>query len=606
MEDISSLIEKLRSGTMSERIDAAHALGEGGQEARAAVPYLIEALEQNKKEWWEQGSRITPYITSIKDAFAAASELQVFAELDQSLTQALEKITGGQREATKAPPLRKDEIMTRNPERMAPKGKIRVIVESYLTASSEGEPRCGLVGDYDSLDEAWRSVREKSQYTDAVPEMPEVSLHYIVYNDEGKVFPWPGAAAVEDTLEIVDRSARDAVEAPELEPANLPPVIKLVNCILVDAFRKRASAIHFELHEKRFVVRYRIDGVLHDALELPTSIRASITARLKIMAWLDITERRLPQNGHVSVKFSGKEIDLELSSAPTRFGEKIVVRVLDKSGVLLDLAELGFEKEDLQRFEHAIRKPHGMIILTGPTGSGKATTLYAALATIASPGINIMTVENVVKYQLPRVNQVLVNQTAGFTFAACLRLVRRQDADVVLVSELCDAETARFTIEAANGALLFSTLHTNDAPSAVTRFLDMGIPPFLVASSLVMVVGQRLCRRLCVSCRARIDLPKPALLDAGFTPEEVESVPVYAAPGCANCANTGYVGRTAIFEIMSVTAELQEAILKQEPTRELKECAVKQGMRTLRRAGLRKVSRGITSLDEVLKVTPGD
>ncbi|MBI2296794.1 MAG: type II/IV secretion system protein [Betaproteobacteria bacterium] len=497
-------------------------------------------------------------------------------------------------------------MMTRDPEKRAPKGKIRVVAELDVATSEHEQSQRWLVGDYDSLDDAWRVVLEKSRHADAVPEMAGVMLNHIVYDDEGNVIPWPGTSTAEDTLEIVDQHACELAESNELGNVTLPRVSRLVNRILADAVRKRASTIHFEPQENRFVIRHRIDGVLRDALELPISISASIAARLKIMASMDIAERRLPQNGYLTFKFCRREVALRISSMSTSFGEKLVVWLLDRPSAALELGQLGLEEKEQQCFEQAIRQSQGMIVVTGPTGSGKATTLYAALARIASREINVVTVEPVVKYQLATINQILVSEATGPTFSEGLHLAQRQDADVILVSELRDAETARLALETANSALLFSTLHVNDAPSAVAQFLNMGIPAFLVASSLSMVIGQRLCRRLCMDCRRPVDLSPPVLLDAGFTPTEAESVRIFGARGCATCGNAGYLGRTAIYEILSINADLQDAVNRKRSAKELKEIAVRQGMRTLRRAGLRKVALGITTLDEILRVTPGD
>jgi type IV pilus assembly protein PilB len=410
-----------------------------------------------------------------------------------------------------------------------------------------------------------------------------------------------------DALELVDRGAQK-VDITELgEEAGEAPVIRFVNLILADAIRKRASDIHLEPYEKVFRVRYRIDGVLHDVMAPPKQMEAAILSRVKIMANMDIAERRLPQDGRISVKFSSKEVDLRVSSLPTIFGEKIVLRILDKSGVVLDLQKLGFEEDDLERFRRVIQTPYGMILVTGPTGSGKSTTLYAAVSTINSAEINIMTAEDPVEYNLPGVNQVHVRDDIGMTFQLALRSFLRQDPDVILVGEMRDTETASIAIRAAlTGHLVFSTLHTNDAPSTVTRLLDMGIVPFLVSSSLLMVVAQRLCRRICVECREQIELPLSVLLDVGFKPEEAEGIKVYKGLGCTNCANTGYRGRMAIHEILYINPELQEAIVKLRPANELKEIATKHGMRTLRQSGLRKVALGMTTLDEIIRVTFAD
>jgi type IV pilus assembly protein PilB len=325
------------------------------------------------------------------------------------------------------------------------------------------------------------------------------------------------------------------------------------------------------------------------------------------MSNLDIAERRLPQDGRLSVKFQNREIDLRVSSLPTTFGEKIVMRVLDKGAVVLDLTRLGFEEDDLVRFKKTITTPYGMILCTGPTGSGKSTTLYAAIATINNPDINIITAEDPVEFSIAGVNQVLVREDIGYTFSAALRAFLRQDPDVILVGEMRDLETAQIAIRAAlTGHLVFSTLHTNDAPSTVTRLQDMGIPPFLISSSLLLVIAQRLVRRTCLECREPVQVPVSALIDIGFRPEDAEGVRVYAGKGCATCGNTGYKGRTSIHEIMWMIPELQEAIVRQRPANELKDIAVKAGMRTLRQTGLRKVANGLTTIDEVLRVTFAD
>ncbi|MGH2667634.1 MAG: type IV-A pilus assembly ATPase PilB [bacterium] len=409
--------------------------------------------------------------------------------------------------------------------------------------------------------------------------------------------------AAVDALEVVDRAPK--VDLSELgEQAGAAPVIRIVNLILADAIRKRASDIHLEPHDGVFQVRYRIDGVLHDVMAAPKPMEAAILSRVKIMANLDIAERRLPQDGRISVKFTSKEVDLRVSSLPIMFGEKIVLRILDKTGVVLDLAKLGFEEDDLDRFRSAIRTPYGMILVTGPTGSGKSTTLYAAVSAINAPEINIMTVEDPVEFNLHRVNQLQVRDDIGLSFSAALRSFLRQDPDVILVGEMRDTETAQIAIRASlTGHLVFSTLHTNDAASSITRLLDMGVVPFLVSSCLLMVVAQRLCRRICLECRDEIALPLSVLLDAGFTPEEAESVTIYKGTGCANCANTGYRGRTAIHEILDITPELQQAIVEARPANELKAIGVKHGLRTLRQAGLRKVAKGITTIDEIIRVT---
>ena len=413
-------------------------------------------------------------------------------------------------------------------------------------------------------------------------------------------------SGTEGSLELVDKNQK--VDISELgKEAQEAPTIRFVNLIIGDAIRKRASDIHLEPYEKVFRVRYRIDGVLHDMMNPPKQMEPAILSRVKIMANLDIAERRLPQDGRISVKFQNREIDLRVSSLPTIFGEKIVMRVLDKTSTVLDLTRLGFDEEDLARFKKVITTPYGMILVTGPTGSGKSTTLYAAVSTINHPDINIITAEDPVEYNIPGINQVLVREDIGYGFGAALRAFLRQDPDVILVGEMRDLETAQIAIRAAlTGHLVLSTLHTNDAPSSVTRLLDMGLPPFLISSSLLMVIAQRLVRRICLECREPIDVPVSALIDVGFAAEDAESVRAYSGKGCASCAQTGYRGRIALHEVMWLNPELQEAIVRQRPANELKELAVKSGMRTLRQSGLRKVAMGVTSIDEVLRVTFAD
>ncbi len=407
-------------------------------------------------------------------------------------------------------------------------------------------------------------------------------------------------------LELVDRSQK--VDIAEMgKEAEEAPIIRFVNLIVGDAIRKRASDIHLEPYEKVFRVRYRIDGVLHDVMNPPKQMEAAILSRVKIMANMDIAERRLPQDGRISVKYQNREIDLRVSSLPTIFGEKIVMRILDKTGTVLDLAKLGFEEDALKRFKQVITTPYGMILVTGPTGSGKSTTLYAAVSTINTTDINIITAEDPVEYNIPGINQVQVREDIGYGFGVALRSFLRQDPDVILVGEMRDLETAQIAIRAAlTGHLVFSTLHTNDAPSTVTRLLDMGLPPFLVSSSLLLVVAQRLVRRICLECREPVEVPVSALIDIGFKPEEVEGVRAYVGKGCAACAQTGFRGRVAIHETMWLTPELQDAIVRQRPANELKELAVKAGMRTLRQSGLKKVTVGVTTIDEVLRVTFAD
>jgi len=384
------------------------------------------------------------------------------------------------------------------------------------------------------------------------------------------------------------------------------PVVKLVNLILTDAIKKGASDIHIEPYEKAFRVRYRIDGVLYEVMSPPMKLKAALTSRVKIMAQLDISERRLPQDGRIKIKVSGKEMDYRVSTLPTLFGEKVVLRLLDKSNLQLDMTKLGFERKALSDFEGAITAPYGMVLVTGPTGSGKTTTLYSALNRINSPETNIMTAEDPVEFNLPGINQVQMKAGIGLNFAAALRSFLRQDPDIIMVGEIRDYETAEIAIKAAlTGHLVLSTLHTNDAPSTVSRLLNMGVEPFLVSASTNVILAQRLVRKVCKDCREEVQVPGSALVNLGFTPEEAKTIVCYHGKGCNNCSETGYKGRLALYEVMMVNEEIKKMILDGASTIELREAAHKNGMLTLRESGLQKLREGITSLEEVMRVTTG-
>src|SRR6266581_4284794 len=383
------------------------------------------------------------------------------------------------------------------------------------------------------------------------------------------------------------------------------PVVKLVNMVLVDAIQKGASDIHFESYEKVFRIRFRMDGVLHEMLAPPKRLEPAILSRLKIMSNLDIAERRLPQDGRIKLRYNTREIDFRVSTLPTIFGEKAVLRILDKDALKLDMTQLGFDEWTLDKFNAAIHQPYGMILITGPTGSGKTTTLYSAIHTINSPEHNIMTAEDPVEYNLKGVNQVQINEGVGRTFASALRAFLRQDPDVILVGETRDLETAQTSIRAAlTGQLVFSTLHTNDSPSTIARLIDMGVPPFLVASSLLLVLAQRLGRKICKDCKEPYEMDEESLLTYGHVLTGVGRTQVYKGRGCTTCNFTGMKGRVAIYEIMPVTQELRDMIIKGASTAELRGMAQSQGMKTLRQAGLLKVLfDGVTTVEEVLRVT---
>lgn len=402
-----------------------------------------------------------------------------------------------------------------------------------------------------------------------------------------------------ETEEQVDlRELKEAVEE--------APVVKLVNLILTDAIKKGASDIHIEAYEKKFRVRYRVDGVLYEVMNPPLKLRAALTSRLKIMAELDIAERRLPQDGRIKLKMKDREIDLRVSTLPCLFGEKVVLRILDKGALSFDLTKLGFEQQALEDLMKAIRSPYGMVLVTGPTGSGKSTTLYSALQQINEVGINIMTAEDPVEYNMLGVNQVQMKEEIGLNFAAALRSFLRQDPDVVLVGEIRDYETAEIAVKAAlTGHLVLSTLHTNDAPSTITRLLNMGIEPFLVASSVVIIIAQRLVRRICKECKEEEKVHPSVLLDMGFSDQEVKSVVCYKGKGCPNCNDTGYRGRVALYEVMPIGEEIKELILEGASALEIKKKAIASGMKTLRMSGLTKLKEGLTSVEEILRSTFG-
>ncbi len=425
---------------------------------------------------------------------------------------------------------------------------------------------------------------------------------------------YDSAGMVEDIMKDFDdqnvealREGEDAVNVAELgQAAEDAPVVKLVNLILTDAIKKGASDIHIEPYEKTFRVRYRIDGVLYEVMQPPTRLKAAISSRVKIMAQLDIAERRLPQDGRMKIKMAGREMDFRVSTLPTLFGEKVVLRLLDKGSLELDMTKLGFESHALTDFEGGLLMPYGMVLVTGPTGSGKTTTLYSALNRLNTTETNIMTAEDPVEYNLPGINQVQMKAEIGLNFAAALRSFLRQDPDIIMVGEIRDYETAEIAIKAAlTGHLVLSTLHTNDAPSTISRLLNMGVEPFLVAASTNVIVAQRLARRVCQACKESAPVPAQVLLNVGFGPEEAGTIVPVRGKGCMSCSDTGYKGRVALYEVMLIRENIKEAILQGASVIELRELGRKNGMRTLREAGLQKIREGMTSLEEILRVTTG-
>ncbi|HZG54536.1 MAG TPA: type IV-A pilus assembly ATPase PilB [Pyrinomonadaceae bacterium] len=431
-----------------------------------------------------------------------------------------------------------------------------------------------------------------------------------------------GFAMASDTVSLAqldfDQEASEDVEVidedDEIDVSSLArmsedaPVVRLVNVLLVDALQRGASDIHIEPYEKEMRIRFRIDGVLYDVMHPPLRLRDALISRIKIMSKLDISEKRLPQDGRIKIKLRSegrsRELDFRVSTLPTLFGEKVVMRLLDKEKLMLDMTKLGFEPESLVKFKRNIERPYGMVLVTGPTGSGKTNTLYSALQSLNTTETNIMTAEDPVEFNLMGINQVQMKEQIGLNFAAALRSFLRQDPNIVLVGEIRDFETAEIAIKAAlTGHLVLSTLHTNDAPSTISRLMNMGIEPFLVATSVNLIQAQRLIRRVCVECKEVVPTPAEALVEIGFTAEEARDVKIYKGRGCGKCNNTGYKGRVGLYEVMEITDDIRELILIGASALELRKRAVENGMLTLRSSGLVKIRNGVTTIEEVVRET---
>jgi type IV pilus assembly protein PilB len=421
----------------------------------------------------------------------------------------------------------------------------------------------------------------------------------------GDVVAEIASAAAAEPEPPAGAEARGGPDVFELRDApDQPPIVRLVNTILIDAIERRASDIHWEPYEHVFRLRLRVDGILHEAWTLPRRLEPAVISRLKIMASLDIAERRLPQDGRIRLRHGSREADLRVSILPTTFGEKCVIRILDKQAVRLDLPALGFEGAALETVQHTLRQPYGMVLITGPTGSGKTTTLYAGIHGINAPEINIATAEDPVEYTLKGVNQVQINDGIGRTFAAVLRSFLRQDPDVILVGETRDLETAQIAVRAAlTGHLVLSTVHTNDCPSTITRLVDMGIPAYLVASSLLLIVAQRLARRVCAACTEPLEIGEDVLAAHGYLPTGRGRVTVARGRGCERCNFTGMRGRIALYELMPIGPVIKDLIVRGAPVQELRASAQAQGMTTLREAGIARVLAGAITVDEMLRVT---
>ena len=416
-------------------------------------------------------------------------------------------------------------------------------------------------------------------------------------------------ASMGDEADVELQAEQDELDLAELEKsADEAPIVKLVNIVMTDAVKRGASDIHIEPYEKEYRVRFRIDGVLQHIMSPPMKLKDAITSRIKIMAKMDISEKRLPQDGRIMLKIQmggkKKQLDFRVNCLPTLWGEKVVMRLLDKENLRLDMTKLGFEPESLEKFQRAVLKPYGMVLVTGPTGSGKTNTLYSSVSLLNKPDTNIMTAEDPVEFQLHGVNQVQMKESIGLNFAASLRAFLRQDPNVILVGEIRDFETAEIAIKAAlTGHLVLSTLHTNGAPETITRLMNMGIEPFLVATSVHLICAQRLIRRICKDCSEEVEVPEKTLIAEGFTPEEAKTVKVRKGKGCTTCNNTGYKGRCGLYEVMEVDDEIKELVLVGASALELKRKAIERGMLTLRRSGLTKVAEGVTTLEEVARET---
>jgi type IV pilus assembly protein PilB len=406
-----------------------------------------------------------------------------------------------------------------------------------------------------------------------------------------------------DNVEVVE-SEQNSDESIDMQG----PIIKIVNGILIKAIKLGASDIHFEPYERTFRVRYRIDGVLRRDMALPIQIKNAMTSRLKIMAKLDIAEKRLPQDGRIKLRMGkGREMDFRVSSIPVLYGEKVVLRLLDKSALQLDMTKLGFEESSLADLQAAIHKPVGMILVTGPTGSGKTTTLYSALSELNKESENIITAEDPIEYNFMGINQVQMHEEIGLTFASSLRSFLRQDPDIIMVGEIRDFETAQIAVQAAlTGHLVLSTVHTNDAPGTISRLIDMGIEPFLISSAIILILAQRLIRKVCTECREAVKVHPQLLIDLGVPPDEVKSFPVYKGKGCSLCNNTGYKGRVGLYEVMPMKEEIKELVLSRASTSEIKKEAIRLGMKTLRQSGVAKIKEGVTTIEEVLRSTIED
>src|SRR4030043_939958 len=481
-----------------------------------------------------------------------------------------------------------------------------------VVVSSESSILSAVSSHYAGHDDAL--IAAKKSATSQVVQAKDYTLSDEDFKDEGMTTSFDEGIMidVDEFDRVVDKALDDieVVEEKEDEAVKevAQPIVKLVNGVLINAIKARASDVHIEPYESSLRVRQKVSGVLYTVMTLPVKIKAAVTSRLKIMANLDIAERRLPQDGRIKLKLGKKrEIDFRVSTVPCLFGERTVLRLLDKANLQVDLTKLGFEEENLRNFMQALDKPYGMILVTGPTGSGKTTTLYSALNYLNKIGVNVSTAEDPVEYNFLGINQVHVKEDIGLTFASALRSFLRQDPDIIMVGEIRDFETAEIAVKAAlTGHLVLSPLPTNDAPGTISRLLNMGIEPFLVAASVILIASQRLTRIVCTECKEEERVPVPALISLGFSEEEAKTVKCYKGRGCPACSGSGYKGRIALYEVMLLKDEIKEMILEGASADELKKTALRLGMKTLRISGLNKIKEGITSIEEVMRVTFGD
>ena len=536
---------------------------------------------------------------------AQASRASFIAELTASGAVSPSDLAHTMSVAFAAPLLDLDAI---DPERL-PKGLLdpKICADFHIVVLSKRNNRL-IVATADPSD---RQAAEKIKFA------TQMGVDWVIaeYGKLGKLLESLNMSASEamdniigDDFEFDDLAAESATESPDkgaTSEVDDAPVVKFLHKMLIDAFNMRASDLHFEPYEHTYRVRFRIDGELREIASPPVAIKDKLASRIKVISRMDISEKRVPQDGRMKLKIGpDRVIDFRVSSLPTLFGEKIVIRILDPSSAKLGIDALGYEPEEKERLLDAISRPYGLVLVTGPTGSGKTVSLYTCLNILNKPGINISTAEDPSEINLPGINQVNVNEKAGLTFAAALKAFLRQDPDVIMVGEIRDLETADIAIKAAQtGHMVLSTLHTNDAPTTLTRMMNMGIPTFNIASSVILITAQRLARRLCPNCKEPLDVPRKALLDAGFKPEELDGTwTPYRPVGCSAC-NNGYKGRVGIYQVMPISEEIQRIILRGGTALDIAQQASKEGVRTLRESGLLKVKQGMTSLDEVLSVT---